>query len=397
MNQFKQTSIDYRLRFTYLDGLRGLAALYVVISHVLLLQWAQLPFFNKFARYGIFGVVVFIVLSGYCLMLPVARSKKGQISGGLLDYLKRRGRRILPPYYGALFLCLLLAVLILGVQKVTGLDWSDVGSANLFSPNFHFFDVLSHLLLIHNLHSAAPTNFNSSLPIYRINGAMWTVATEWHIYFVFPVLLLPVWRRFGLLAVVTTAFLVGIGPHYLLHGFIEAAHPWFLGLFAFGMAAADIGFSQKPFLILIRKSLPWGMLATMFAFVAFLTEWPLLGLDRWINESFAGIGAACLLIYCTNFLIDGKVIPTVLRLLEMPWVIALGSLSYSLYLVHAPVLVLVHHLLLSLQLSPIMIAATLLVVAVPMSVLIAYLFHLVFERPFRVHRTSGEVKKVFGT
>jgi len=388
MNQSKEKPVNHRLRLAYLDGLRGLAALYVVLCHVWLLQWEQLPIANKFVRYGVFSVVVFIVLSGYCLMLPVARSKTGHIPGGLLDYFQRRGRRILPPYYAALILCLLLAVLIFAVQKATNFHWSDVGTANLFSPNFSFRDVLSHLLLIHNLNSAPQINLSSASPVYRINGPMWTVATEWQIYFLFPALLLPIWRRLGLLLVVIIAFLIGITPHYLLHGFIEAAHPWFLGLFGFGMAAAEIGFSQKPALILIRKSLPWGVLATTLTIAAFLSESPRFGLDRWINESFAGIAAACLLIYCTNFLIEGKVHPIVLRLLEAPWVIGLGSFSYSLYLVHAPVLVLVYHLLLSLQIPTIAIAAILLMVAVPISILIAYLFHLVFERPIMVQRLT---------
>lgn len=61
-------------------------------------------------------------------------------------------------------------------------------------------------------------------------------------------------------SVVIAAFLIGIAPLYLLNRLFETASPWFLGLFALGMAAADIGFSEKPRLIAIKKSLPWGRL-----------------------------------------------------------------------------------------------------------------------------------------
>ncbi|WP_238553724.1 hypothetical protein [Fortiea contorta] len=59
-----------------------------------------------------------------------------------------------------------------------------------------------------------------------------------------------------MLSVIIAAFIIGILPFYLLHDFSSAASSWFLGLFALGMAAAEIGFSQKPKLIALRKSLP---------------------------------------------------------------------------------------------------------------------------------------------
>src|SRR4051812_10624228 len=93
-------------RFDFLDGLRGLAALYVVLHHAsqdvpapMLRGWAAAARF--LLRHGHFAVAVFIVLSGYCLMRPVARDASRQIRGGTLAYLRRRAWRILPPYYAA--------------------------------------------------------------------------------------------------------------------------------------------------------------------------------------------------------------------------------------------------------------------------------------------------------
>jgi len=386
MAQLTERPINHRLHLHYLDGLRGIAYLYVVFVHVEPSRGEYLPIlwllFQKLLRYGGFSVVTFIVLSGYVLMLPVARSQNGHISGNLIDYIKRRSRRILPPYYAALFLSVFLAITIFALEKFTDFQWNKVAGEGAFSPNFSLIDVLSHLLLIHNL---------SQSTSLTINPPMWSVATEWQLYFLFPLLLVPLWRRFGLLSVVIAAFVIGIAPFYLVNGFSMSCSSWFLGLFTLGMAAADIGFSQKPQLIAIRNSLRWDLLAIFFTVIAFLTEWKKLGLDIWIGQSFCGLAAACLFVYCTKLIIEGRKLPYSIRLLEHPWVVALGGFSYSLYLIHGPVLVLVRYFLFNLPISPSMFAATCYLAGVAMSLLIAYWFYLVFERPFM----SSFLKKRF--
>ncbi|WP_017318267.1 acyltransferase family protein [Mastigocladopsis repens] len=386
-------STEQRLRLDYLDGLRGLAALYVVFVHINRYMGEGLPVFlqliGKTLRYGNFAVAIFIVLSGYVLMLPIARSHSGYLSRGLWDYIQRRSRRILPPYYAALFFSLLIAVIIVGLIHFSHFQWHESPDFGEFHPFFSPIDVITHVLLIHNL---------SRETLGSINAPLWSVATEWQIYFLFPLLLLPIWRRFGLFTVVITAFLIGLAPIYLLNGFLESVHPWFLGLFALGMTAADIGFSQKPKLTTIRNSLPWGVLAMIVFVVAVITEWQKLGLDKWIGDSFCGLATACLLIYCTKFVLEGKKAPFILRLFESRWAIALGGISYSLYLTHGVVVTVVGNFLLNLQMSPILFAATFYVVSVPLSLLIAYWFYLVFERPFMSNLwKKREVKDAVGS
>ena len=384
-----------RIRLAYLDGIRGIAALYVVFVH----SWYYsdsvsppsmlwLPM-TKLLRYGIFAVVIFIVLSGYCLMLPIVRSDKGYFSGGLLGFFKRRIRRILPPYYAALLLCMLMGGLILWLEQMIDLSWYDATMnplQGLFSPNFSGHDVVVYFLLLQNF----------VLDINNINGPTWTVAVEWQIYFVFAILLIPIWRRLGLFYTVAIAFAVGLIMSYLMGSEVSShACPWFLGLFALGMAAAEINFSQKPSLLRLKTSLPWGILAAIFACLAFVIEslrfGALPGLAQWIVHSCVALGTGCFLIYCTNFLTKGKALPPIIGFLESRWVVALGIFSYSLYITHAPVVWFVHQLLLSQQLSPTMMAAKWLLYAVPSSLLVAYLFHRAFEKPFMSH-FSDKVK-----
>lgn len=373
-----------RIKLAYLDGLRGLTALYVVLFHVYQECTAkrEMPSLVlsavKFIAYAEGAVAIFIVLSGYCLMLPVVQSGKDQIPGGVLNYLKRRARRILPAYYVALLLSLLLLALTLHLQHFTGFHWDtlSLGFQPGVTPNLEA--ILSHFLLLHNL------NVDWA---YAINGPMWSMATEWQIYFIFPALLLPIYRRFGIISAVIIAFVVGLTPHYLWREWPDyTVSPWFLGLFALGMAAAFINFSQKPSIIRWKKRIPWGLLtaALWIGLIVMVAPEPApLG----VSKSFSclvGVAAASLLIYCTHSVTEGNArrCPIIWQLFETRYVVALGTFSYSLYLTHSPVVVLVHQFLLNQHMSPTLTFLTLLIVAVPLSVLISYIFHLNFEKPF---------------
>lgn len=376
MTDFTHKTNDQKLRLNYLDGFRGLAAIYVLIVHLdpsvkePLPVWLEI--FKEMMKYGRISVVVFILLSGYGLMLSVVRSKNNNISGGFLNYIKRRSRRILPAYYAIIVFCIILAAAILALEKFTSFKWGLQTGEVHFSPYFSFIDLVHHLLLIHNLSDS----------YLSINPPLWTVGTEWQLYFFFPLLLIPVWRRFGLLSTLIIAFAIGLAPLYLLNGLFDSASPWFIGLFAFGMAAAEIGFSQKSKLIKLRNSLPWDKLAIIFTVVAFFTEWRRLGLHIWISEFFFGLATACFFIFCTKLVIDGKKLPRILQIFEHPLAIALGAFSYSLYLTHGPVITLVRRFLLSLDISPTTFAVSLYLLGIGGSLVFAYLFYLVFERPF---------------
>ena len=64
-------------RVVGLDGIRGLAALFVVLNHIFDRAWPgdpadHAPFWAAWMIYGRFAVVVFIVLSGFSLGLGPA-------------------------------------------------------------------------------------------------------------------------------------------------------------------------------------------------------------------------------------------------------------------------------------------------------------------------------------
>ena len=146
-----------RVRLEFLDGLRGIAALFVVLYHVyrqLGLRWNErvLPAIvatsTRWLSFGHVAVGVFIVLSGYCLMIPLARRGTTHISGGMRSFFFRRSLRILPAYYAALALSLVAIYFVPVLHVRTGLPWDEALPA--FAPGA----IISHLLLVQNRSSA---------------------------------------------------------------------------------------------------------------------------------------------------------------------------------------------------------------------------------------------------
>ena len=370
------------LRLEYLDGIRAVAALYVSLFHALLT--ATWP--NEYAPAttalptwlardvqvlggGHFGVSVFIILSGYCLMLPVARRHEARLPGGTLAFLGRRARRLLPPYYAALA-CSLLLTRAPGFERLTGERWDQ--ALPVWEPGV----LWSHLLLVQNWSSAW---------FFKIDMPVWSVATEWQIYWIFALALLPLARRFGVLATAALALAQGLGVHLYYHGDYDLFYYSFIGLFAVGMVGAVVSFSGVSWARRARERLPWGWFAasTWMSFVA-LTGW--LGwtwtLGRvWFMDLLVGAGTCCFLVYCTRALGQAAP-PRALRLFQARWLVLVGGFSYSYYLVHDPVLNVLHFTLVPYGLSITTTLSVMLVACVPLCIAVSYLFHLVFERPF---------------
>ncbi|WP_165864468.1 acyltransferase family protein [Capsulimonas corticalis] len=368
-----------KIHLGYLDSLRGVAAFYVMLSHlraevVLRTDPARLPAHFLSATgwmdYGLVAVMIFIVLSGYCLMIPVTRSSDRQLRGGALTYLRRRARRILPPYYAALLLSLAVIALETKLRQGVVSHWADVSTGD-FQPGV----LLSHLFLIHNLRTAWA---------YQINGPLWSVATEWQIYFLFPALLLPLWRRFGVGAAVAAGILLGSIPHFLLHHRLDVACPQFIGLFALGMGAAALSFQREMSEKVVAR---WGIVAAVVLCASF---GGILLHHSWFMEHpveidpIIGFGVASFLIFCTQWLRtkSNQPLPPGIRVLQSPLLIALGAMSYSLYLVHYLILGSMHLFLIRAGQTPVTSFAVMAVFGLPLAIAAAYLFHITIERRF---------------
>lgn len=374
-------------RLDYLDGIRGLAAIYVVIYHIYVNVSEQLQAVEKpsisiwlvqtFLSHGRISVAAFIVLSGYCLMLPVVRSTDGHIKGGYVSYFLRRAHRIVPPYYAALILSLLLTFVIpMHLIPAMGSEW------NSGQPALNSGAIISHILLVQN--------FSDNWE-YKINGAMWSVALEWQIYFLFPLVLLPIWRRFGIAALlVTTCIIVPFIVHFLVHG-RGLNTLLYVALFALGMAGSAIGFSNQSSLQRYKAKIPWNQLA-----IFWVALWIALAFSQLIDvvtiDQLLGPAVICMIIACSVAVTEDR-FNICLRLFEWRWATILGTFSYSLYLTHELVLGGVELCLSGTSMTPMLRLFVMIVLVLPLSILFAYLFYLMFEKPFMSHVATQAIKE----
>jgi peptidoglycan/LPS O-acetylase OafA/YrhL len=367
-----------RLHLPFLDGIRGVAALYVVLHHFL--SWSAIGVSHRlqmaisWTAFGHLGVVLFIVLSGFSLMLPVALSADKSLKGGTYKYIVRRARRILPPYFAAL---------LLSIGIIVGIA---IRKAPSHVPNLSRMDdlslgsLVSHALLVQNINSGWATS---------INMAFWSIATEWQIYLFFPVLLLPIWRRWNV-ACVAVGFAVGMFPILIFSGpwNLEQGCPWFLGLFAMGMCSASYFVGSRR----TGAKTVWiacGMALSLAAYI--LCKFRFTG-DRFapLRDVFAGaICCGLILILGIRGSRTGGIL--MMRMFESDLCVLLGSFSYSLYLTHCAVLNIFGEVARESSLGPDAALGLRAFVGIPMALAVAYVFYLFFERPFIARRLQVAV------
>ena len=370
-----------RLRLPYLDGLRALAALYVVAFHVMMgfssdSLVGRARFLRRVFAYGHEAVAVFIVLSGYCLMLPVVLKSPDRLQVEFGRFMRRRAQRILPPYFIALAVSLALIATVAPLRVV---DHRTIWADSL--PGLDRGAIASHVLLVHNW-----------FPAYKvqINGPLWSVATEWQIYFFFPLLLAPVWRRLGIPGGLLAAAACGYLPLAVAPVAADAAVTWYLLLFAFGMAAASIGFSPDEVATRLRTALPWGALSAVLWLVC--AGFSMGAAKVWfawkpLTDPLVGLASATLLLHLTaRATHEGAPRGVLLGAFESRALVGVGHFSYSLYLTHLPILALTELALAPLALPPLLAAFVLLALGGAASLAFAYVFFLGAERPFLLNR-----------
>jgi peptidoglycan/LPS O-acetylase OafA/YrhL len=353
-----------------LDGIRGLAALFVVVNHIFLRAFpghpaGRAPFWAGWFIYGRFAVVVFIVLSGFSLALAPARH--GWRLDSLARFALRRVRRIVPAYWAALLFSLAVAWLIV---PPPGQGAPDVKS------------VVVNGALVQNLIGAPSPN-----------RAFWSIAVEAQLYILFPLLLLMVRRRGAIVMVAAVTLVVAtvgiVGPHVAHLDFIVVQSPPDLAaLFAVGILSAGIVGAGTA-----RRSWPWAWLALAAAAPVLATIWwqgSIWTLDHlfWV-DLMLGPAVGCLLAG----LATGQPAP-LLRLLDTRPLRSLGWSSYSLYLTHGPIVVVVYERVVAGRVSPGVPAFLVsLALVVPLTIAFARVFASVFETPFRSGRSIGLLRQ----
>jgi peptidoglycan/LPS O-acetylase OafA/YrhL len=367
-----QVPVVAKKRLVGLDGIRGLAALFVVFHHCYLMAFLGYPAITGPAWagwmiYGHLAVVVFIVLSGFSLAVSPAR--RGWELGGKKRFAIRRAWRILPPYWAALAFSLIVA-------------WTLVPQPGEGEPTGKSVAVFG-LLLQDIVGSPSP------------NGAFWSIAVEAQLYLVFPVLLLMIRKAYALLMLsAVTLVVVAVGmlaPHSSIVDKLMRLTPQFAALFAAGVFAAGILATSER----IRR-LPWhwfSLAALIPVIVVIAVQGSIWTIHNyfWIDLAFGPAIAMLLASAATER--PGWLV----TFLDTRPMRSLGSFSYSLYLIHAPIVVTLYELVVGPRVTHgVPALLVMLAIAVPLSVLSARLFAAVFEIPFQRYRSWAALRARFG-
>jgi peptidoglycan/LPS O-acetylase OafA/YrhL len=351
-----------RVRLAGLDGIRGLAALFVVLHHCWLMSFPGFPTDNgpwwaSWLLYGHLAVVVFIVLSGFSLGVAPARS--GWRVDSLRRYAHRRAWRILPPYWPALLFSLVVA-------------WTIIPQPGTAEPNAK--SVLVYGLLLQDV-------FGAPSP----NGAFWSIAIEAQLYLLLPIGLL-ILRKTNttvlIIAVLIPVLFVGIfAPSVPAVHLLTRFTPQFTVGFTLGMLAAAVVSNDRWH----RYPWHWFALAAAVPALALIavkgSVWT-VGHYFWVDMALTPAIVLLLAAIATE-----KPGPLV-RFLDIRPIRSLGGFSYSLYLVHSPIIVVTSVLIVAPHVMPGLPAflATL-AIGVPLTLLFARMFAAVFDLPFQRHKS----------
>jgi peptidoglycan/LPS O-acetylase OafA/YrhL len=393
------SKIPYR---PYIDGLRGIAVIAVVLYHAKLLSVTG----------GFIGVDVFFVISGFLITSIIVRDlKAGTFS--LLGFWERRARRILPALFVVMFCSIITAYFLILYPPDYQLFGKTVIAQSVFTSNMLF-------MLTDNYFDQA----SRTSPLLHT----WSLSVEEQFYVLFPLIILlcvwltrrsrvipglqSLWMRVrssdpweGRRILLATVFVLGIASFLLNIWFVDIAPnfvfkiPFFPDTVYWSTTYATAGF----YLLATRAwELALGIFLSLYvirirsvilAEAVSLAGIIALGVSMFLfNDATAFPGVAALLptLGAAAIIVANENTHTTTgKFLSYSLLVWIGLISYSLYLWHWPLFVFAN-LASATPLSKLSMAGLIVV-----AVIISWLSYRFIETPFRKKTIVPERKTLF--
>ncbi len=308
-----------------IDGLRAIAVLSVVFYHL----------FGNFFAGGFIGVDVFFVISGYLISkILIDNLERGHFS--FKEFYIRRMRRILPAFVFVLFISGVVGFLILTPPDLKNFSKSALASI-LSVSNLYFWKSISI--------GYFATDANV-LPLLHT----WSLSVEEQFYLVWPVVLFIIFH--GLNRQGKRAWL---GPITMAIGLISFFLSFYFRKYELMAFYTPI---TRAFELLMGSSLAiyWGQLKRPTSTRAFFLS--LLGLFlifySMVFFEKNDYSIIYILLSCTGtvlLLYAGVTKSSITRCISFSIITFWGTISYSLYLWHWPIIAYTHYLGINIDLS----------------------------------------------
>jgi len=319
-----------------LNSLRGLAAIIVFITHFSdITQWFEGALGGGS---GAYGVMLFFMLSGF--LMSHLYSKKAFNKTTVKHYFLARAARVVPLY---------LAV-VLGSYIFTSLDFPllyDIANVNV---------LIGHLLFLYG------------------ESVLWSIPPEVHFYFVFIIFWALAKNRLGYIYIVSIAVMILLfltnfprisseinGIPYNFFNTIRSLPYFFIGvIFGLNYSTLTIPNYLKSYgFVLTLCLIP--LLYPAFSPVTSDAKYRM-----WLSYEV-------LLVMASVFFAIVFFVPDNNRVLANRVGDLLGKISYSLYLLHMPIILLVNKLSVSVELK--------LFISLLASIMVAFVSYTYFEKP----------------
>lgn len=296
-------------RFESLDSLRGISAIFVVLFHI---PWASHFKFSPFIANGWAFVDLFFVLSGF--VISYCYIKKLSDSVSLLKFIIKRFFRLYPLHIFSIGTTLSVVVgadVIRGNQIGTGID----GSA---------YDFVASLFLVHALGFSRPF----------VNAPSWSISAEFITYLVFATV--------TVFTSVPTRWMLIIGS-LALTGLLWANSPnGLMTALEYGFPRCLAGFSIGVGLFYLRKTYNYALRGMNAHFLYFLSIAIIYISFEW-REASPVLRSLLQLMSFTIlcFVATADTGSHIKNALTTKTLRRIGDLSYSIYMMHVTVLMLI--------------------------------------------------------
>tara|TARA_X000000950_G_C13868624_1_gene641935 strand:- start:15 stop:1919 length:1905 start_codon:yes stop_codon:yes gene_type:complete len=293
-----------------IDGLRALAVIPVVFFHAGFILFSG----------GYVGVDVFFVISGY-LISSIILNEKNDSKFSILNFYERRARRILPPLFFVMLICIPFAWFWMAPHQLKDFFQSLVATS-LFSSNLFFF-----------LETDYFNDFSETAPLLHT----WSLAVEEQFYLFFPIIIILLWRLgmsiislvLSFLFLASLIFCIWAAIHQpSLNFYLLPSRAWELlfGVFITIFIASKYNKIDKLKNIFSEVFGLLGFLLIIISIIFFDKNTPFPSLYTLLPV----VGTGLIILFTNPKTILGK-------LLSNKHIVGFGLISYSLYLWHQPI------------------------------------------------------------